>query len=417
MAMKTRRFTAVLAVLAVLSAFTLAFAVPALADPPQDKVKQGKEDKPGKGNDKKDQSDSGYTEDNDTNDGDTPNNVVDEGDNKHPSGKDRSVEHGGSGNQGKSGSDPDGDENGGLDKPNGSGGDDLADQDGNNGCGNDDDFEDDNNGNCGGKDKDKGKDKSKDTDEPSDDVDGDVKDKSKDPKVTICHATGSAKNPFVVITPAASGVYHGHMGHQDGRDIIPTFTYKGGTYSQNWDAAGQALFANGCSPADAPPAGEVCEYDETMPADSPDCKPAEEPEVCVWDETMPADSPDCVKGDDDEVCEYDETMPADSEDCKPAEEPEVCEYDETMPADSTDCHEPDGVLGSGESMDDDDVLGLLLHQDEALASPDVQAAVKAAAARGGALPFTGGEVLPILLAAIGLLLAGFGAVRIAKAHS
>ncbi|MGH2747611.1 MAG: hypothetical protein ACRDKB_06775 [Actinomycetota bacterium] len=98
-----------------------------------------------------------YTEDNDTNDGGTPNNVEDDGDNKHPSGKDRSVEPGGSGNQGKAESDPDDDgrgpdrSNGGPDKPNGSGGDDLADQDGNNGCGNDDDFEDDNEGLCLGR--------------------------------------------------------------------------------------------------------------------------------------------------------------------------------------------------------------------------------------------------------------------------
>ena len=98
-----------------------------------------------------------YTEDTDTNDGGTPNNQPDEGDNAHPSGKDRSVENGNSGNQGKSESDPDdngkGPErtNGGPDKPNGSGGVDLADQDGNNGCGNDDDFEDDNEGWCGGK--------------------------------------------------------------------------------------------------------------------------------------------------------------------------------------------------------------------------------------------------------------------------
>ncbi len=97
------------------------------------------------------------TEDDDDNDGGTPNNVVDDGDNRHPSGKDRSVEHGGSGNQGNSASDPDDDgngpdrSNGGADKPGGPGGVDLADQDGNNGCGNDDDFEDDNEGNCGGK--------------------------------------------------------------------------------------------------------------------------------------------------------------------------------------------------------------------------------------------------------------------------
>jgi hypothetical protein len=76
--------------------------------------------------------------------------VPDAGDNRHPSGRDRSVEAGGSGTQGNSPSDPDGDSNGGPDKPGKPGGVDLDDQDGNNGCGNDDDFEDDNNGNCGG---------------------------------------------------------------------------------------------------------------------------------------------------------------------------------------------------------------------------------------------------------------------------
>ena len=101
-------------------------------------------------------SSTAYTEDNDTNDGGTPNNVADEGDNRHPSGKDKSVENGGSGTQGKSESNPD-DSKGpmryegelGDDKANGPGGTDLADQDGNNGCGNDDDFDDDNNGWCG----------------------------------------------------------------------------------------------------------------------------------------------------------------------------------------------------------------------------------------------------------------------------
>jgi hypothetical protein len=72
-------------------------------------------------------------------------------DNQHPSGKDKHEEQGNSGNQGKAGSDPDGDANGGVDQPGGTGGADQLDQDGNNGCGNDDDFEDDNNGNCGGK--------------------------------------------------------------------------------------------------------------------------------------------------------------------------------------------------------------------------------------------------------------------------
>jgi hypothetical protein len=83
------------------------------------------------------------------------NNIPDEGDNLHPSGKDRSVESGGSGDQGQSASTPDQNgrgperDNGGTDKPNGPGGADIIDQDRNNGCGNDDDFDDDNEGLCG----------------------------------------------------------------------------------------------------------------------------------------------------------------------------------------------------------------------------------------------------------------------------
>ena len=86
--------------------------------------------------------------------------VVDDDDNEHPSGKDKSVEHGKSFSQGKSESDPDDNgkgpdrSNGGPDKPpKGTGGVDREDQDGNNGCGNDDDFEDDNEGWCGKKPK------------------------------------------------------------------------------------------------------------------------------------------------------------------------------------------------------------------------------------------------------------------------
>ena len=118
----------------------------------------GKADAPGQEK-KAEAAATTWTEDNDTNDGGTPNNVVDHGDNRHPSGKDRSVEHGKSGNQGKATSDPDNNgkgperHSGGADKPNGKGGLDKADQDGNNGCGNDDDFEDDNEGWCGRKPK------------------------------------------------------------------------------------------------------------------------------------------------------------------------------------------------------------------------------------------------------------------------
>ena len=76
-----------------------------------------------------------------------------------------------------------------------------------------------------------------------------------DHRHTICHATGSEKNPFVEITPAKAGVVNGHSGnsHQSGDDIIPPFTHekKGETIhhpGQNWDAQGQANFDAGCVP-------------------------------------------------------------------------------------------------------------------------------------------------------------------------
>lgn len=75
--------------------------------------------------------------------------------------------------------------------------------------------------------------------------------------VTICHATGSSSNPYVRISPSAAGVFHGHLGHQDGRDIVPPFVWNGQTFSENWDANGQAIWNAGCAvpaPAAAAPA-------------------------------------------------------------------------------------------------------------------------------------------------------------------
>jgi len=64
--------------------------------------------------------------------------------------------------------------------------------------------------------------------------------------VTICHATGNGS--YRQITLSAAGVFNGHLGasHQNGRDIIPPFSFRGETNSQNWDAAGQAIYNNGC---------------------------------------------------------------------------------------------------------------------------------------------------------------------------
>lgn len=65
-------------------------------------------------------------------------------------------------------------------------------------------------------------------------------------KVTICHATSSAKNPYTVITVAVSAVdgsrANDHSSHPN--DIIPPV---GGRPGQNWDARGQAVLAAGCS--------------------------------------------------------------------------------------------------------------------------------------------------------------------------
>jgi len=164
----TKRLSIASAVLTVLSALLalLLVASPAFADEDsrgrskgKDKVQEQSDDareREERDNDGDADNEEGQTteaNDGDADDSTDPN--VDEDDNAHPSGKDRSVENGGSGNQGNSESDPDDDgrgpdrSNGGSDKPGGSGGVDAADQDGNNGCGNDDDFEDDNEGWCG----------------------------------------------------------------------------------------------------------------------------------------------------------------------------------------------------------------------------------------------------------------------------
>jgi hypothetical protein len=73
-------------------------------------------------------------------------------------------------------------------------------------------------------------------------------------KITICHATGSATNPFVVITVDLNAL-NGHAGasHQNGEDIIPPNSGDIVPGGQNWTAEGQAIFNNNCVRAAAPP--------------------------------------------------------------------------------------------------------------------------------------------------------------------
>lgn len=87
-------------------------------------------------------------------------------------------------------------------------------------------------------------------------------------KTTICHATNSAKNPYVMITVSNSAINgekkndHSHhtgpvfnpdVHDQQNRgwgDIIPPV--EGVNPGQNWDAEGQAVYNNDCALA-APP--------------------------------------------------------------------------------------------------------------------------------------------------------------------
>ena len=77
-----------------------------------------------------------------------------------------------------------------------------------------------------------------------------------DHKVTICHATGSATNPFTrneVDIASAGYDQAGHSKHAD--DIIQPYTYRDFSYpGMNWDADHIAIWRNGCvAPAAAVP--------------------------------------------------------------------------------------------------------------------------------------------------------------------
>lgn len=71
-------------------------------------------------------------------------------------------------------------------------------------------------------------------------------------KVTICHATSSATNPFTVNSVDVSSIANlargnGHGEHAD--DIIPPFTdLKGTSFAgQNWSPDAQAFIDAGCT--------------------------------------------------------------------------------------------------------------------------------------------------------------------------
>ena len=104
---------------------------------------------------------------------------------------------------------------------------------------------------------------------------------SDDAKIIICHAgSGSnAKHYTVNSVPVPSLNGHGHHGN----DIIPP--NDGLKYGKNWDAAGQAIYNNGCAaapPVDNPPV-------DNPPVDNPpvDNPPVDNPPV----DNPPVDNP------------------------------------------------------------------------------------------------------------------------------
>ncbi|TAL18553.1 MAG: DUF11 domain-containing protein, partial [Frankiales bacterium] len=79
-------------------------------------------------------------------------------------------------------------------------------------------------------------------------------------KIDICHATGAHGNPYIVNQPDRTADAGGHAGHTgpvyspgaaSWGDIIPPFTYTGGSFpGLNYTGAGVLIYLNGC---DLPP--------------------------------------------------------------------------------------------------------------------------------------------------------------------
>lgn len=73
-------------------------------------------------------------------------------------------------------------------------------------------------------------------------------------KVTLCHATGSATNPYVPVTIDLHGLNgHANSNHQNQEDIIPKNGGKVMPEGQNLRGKGQGALNNNCVPTAVPP--------------------------------------------------------------------------------------------------------------------------------------------------------------------
>ncbi len=103
--------------------------------------------------------------------------------------------------------------------------------------------------------------------------------------VTICHYTGIPTSPYIPMTVDVKIVVERHMGQKmlgthSGDDIIPSFTFRGQTYSRNLSTdfgegkTGAQILASGCSLAKSPTPSPTLLPREAVP---PSTVPVPEP--------------------------------------------------------------------------------------------------------------------------------------------
>lgn len=118
-----------------------------------------------------------------------------------------------------------------------------------------------------------------------------------DHRVTICHATASQSNPYVLIRvdkSSINGVGRGDHYLEHGRDIIPPLAGVHG--GLNWNSAGIAIYNNKCklvtpSPTPTP---TVTETSTPEPTGTTTPTPTVEPTVTPTETTTPAVTPTTV---------------------------------------------------------------------------------------------------------------------------
>jgi LPXTG-motif cell wall-anchored protein len=119
-----------------------------------------------------------------------------------------------------------------------------------------------------------------------------------DHKVTICHATSSQSNPYVLIRvdkSSINGVGRGDHYLEHGRDVIPPLAGVHG--GLNWNSAGTAIYNNKCKPVTPSPTPTPTVTQTPTPeptgttTPTPTVEPTVTPTVTPTETTTPAVTP------------------------------------------------------------------------------------------------------------------------------